>query len=263
MEPLTLAIDFDAVADLYDSYVRVDFDIPFWIQESKASPGKVLELGCGTGRVSIPLLKAGVQLSCVDYSSGMLACFRNKLRETGLACPVYRQDMVQLNLPDKYNLIFIPFHSFSEVVDSQRQLLALDRIRCHLSEYGVFICTLQNPVVRTTSMDGTLRPIGEFPRTDGGTLTVSTRLTFDAETGIASGDQVYDQYTAEKNLIGHRILKIQFRLFRKDEFLTLASTCGYEVQELYGDYQRQSFDEQASPFMIWKLRPATIHDRHF
>ena len=254
------AIDFDAVADLYDSYVRVDFDIPFWLQESKVSPGRVLELGCGTGRVSIPLLKAGIQLDCVDYSSGMLAQFKNKLRETGLACPVHCQDMADLDLPDRYDLIFIPFHSFSEVVDSQRQRLTLERIRLHLSEHGVFICTLQNPFVRTASMDGTLRPIGEFSLLDRGTLVVSTCLTFNPETRIASGNQVYEQYSADKNLIDRRVLNVRFRLFPKNEFESLASGCGYTVQELYGDYQRQPFDEQTSPYMIWKLRSASVDE---
>jgi SAM-dependent methyltransferase len=47
--------------------------IPFWRDEARSVPGKVLELTCGTGRVSIPLLKAGVHLTCLDYSPGMLA----------------------------------------------------------------------------------------------------------------------------------------------------------------------------------------------
>lgn len=262
MNPASSAIDFDAVADLYDSYVRVDFDIPFWLGESKATSGRVLELACGTGRVSIPLLKVNVQLTCVDYSAGMLAQFQRKLREMGLACPVYLQDIADLELPDRFDLIFLPFHAFSEILERRRQQRALQRIRTHLMEHGMFICTLQNPVVRTASMDGVMRRIGEFPLPDGGTVAVSTCLKFEEKTGIASGDQLYEQYTAEKNLIDHRVLKVRFRLFRKDEFLTLASTCGYQVQELYGDYQRQPFDEQTSPFMIWKLRPATIHDRH-
>ncbi len=121
-------IDFDAVADLYDTYVRTEFDIPFWLDETKATAGKVLELGCGTGRVSLPLLKAGVNLTCVDYAPGMLARLRKKLQERNLSCPVYRQDMAELDLPDPFDLIFVPFHSFSEIVDSQRQRRALQRI---------------------------------------------------------------------------------------------------------------------------------------
>ena len=60
--------DYDIVADIYDTYVPVDDDLDFFISETKKSPGEVLELMSGSGRVSIPLLKAGVKLTCVDIS---------------------------------------------------------------------------------------------------------------------------------------------------------------------------------------------------
>ena len=68
-------IDFGFVADLYDSYVNVSFDIPFYQSLCKGYHGNILELMCGTGRVSLPLIKDGVQLTCVDYSKEMLDVF--------------------------------------------------------------------------------------------------------------------------------------------------------------------------------------------
>ena len=61
------SIDFDQVADLYDSYVQVDFDVEFWKQEAATSAGKVLELMCGTGRIGMPLIEAGVSYTGLDY----------------------------------------------------------------------------------------------------------------------------------------------------------------------------------------------------
>jgi hypothetical protein len=52
--------NYDYIADLYDIYVPVTFDIDFFVRETKKSSGEVLELMSGTGRVSIPLLEAGV-----------------------------------------------------------------------------------------------------------------------------------------------------------------------------------------------------------
>jgi ubiquinone/menaquinone biosynthesis C-methylase UbiE len=52
-------INFDKVADIYDYYVNVDFDIPFFLKETEQQKGEILELMCGTGRISIQLLKAG------------------------------------------------------------------------------------------------------------------------------------------------------------------------------------------------------------
>lgn len=248
------SIQFDSVADLYDIYVRTDFDIPFWLDESRSIPGKVLELTCGTGRVSIPLLEAGVNLSCVDYSPGMLAQFQRKLMDRKLSCAVYCQDLVQLNIRDRFDLIFIPFHSFSEITDKQRQRQALKRIFSHLTEQGIFVCTLQNPVVRTSSMDGAMRLIGEFPMPEGGMLHVSARMTFDPSTHIASGEQVYEQVSPQKVCLHRHALGINFYLFDRQEFELLLGDSGFSVDALYGDYDRRSFDEATSTFMIWKLR---------
>jgi SAM-dependent methyltransferase len=246
-------IEFDRVADIYDTYVSVNFDLPFWLQEAGSVRGKVLELACGTGRVSIPLVKAGIDLSCVDYSSGMLDQFRLKLEREGLSCPLYCQDIAELVLPDRFDLIFIPFHSFSEILDRRKHNEALTRIRSHLSAGGKFICTLQNPVVRTASMDGAEHRIGEFPMRSGNTLVVRSMLTFDPETHLASGEQTYEQLTPDGHMVDHRLLALLFSLFGKAEFEDAAAQAGFMTEALYGNYDRRSFEPETSPFMIWKL----------
>jgi SAM-dependent methyltransferase len=72
--------DYDYIADLYDTYVPAAFDIPFFVDEARKSPGDVLELMSGTGRVSIPLLEAGIKLTCVDISAGLNAVLSDKLK---------------------------------------------------------------------------------------------------------------------------------------------------------------------------------------
>jgi SAM-dependent methyltransferase len=247
-------IAFDSVADLYDIYVCTEFDIPFWTEESNAVSGKVLELACGTGRVSIPLLRAGVDLTCVDYAPAMLARLREKLSHQGLSCPVYAQDMAELNLADRFDLIFIPFHSFSEITDPQRQRQALKRISAHLTDTGRFICTLQNPAVRTQSMDGEMHPIGGFPLPDGGVLKVDALMVFDPLTHIASGEQIYDRYSPEGMRRDRRVLQVNFFLFDKRAFEQLLPESGLAVEALYGDYDRRPSDDATSPYLIWKLK---------
>jgi ubiquinone/menaquinone biosynthesis C-methylase UbiE len=65
-------IQFDKVSNIYDNYVKVDSDIPFFLKETENYRDEILELMCGTGRVSIPLLEAGLSMTCVDNSKGML-----------------------------------------------------------------------------------------------------------------------------------------------------------------------------------------------
>ena len=91
-------INFDFVADIYDLYVNVETDIPFFLKETEGFEEEILELMCGTGRVSIPLLEAGRKLVCVDYSRGMLDIFRSKISKKNYNVNLIEQDVAELNL---------------------------------------------------------------------------------------------------------------------------------------------------------------------
>ncbi len=248
------AIHFDRIADLYDYYVTADFDLQFFLEEATKVQGKVLELTSGTGRLSIPLLQAGVDLTCVDYSEAMLGMLGRKLEQHGLSCRVIPMDITALSLDDRFALIFIPFHSFSEILEPQKQRSALERIREHLTETGEFICTLHNPVVRTPSMDGTLHRLGKFPTVSGGSLIVKYEMHYAPSSPVAHGKQFYEVYDEHANLISTRELEINFYVFARNEFEALARGTGFAISALYGNYDWSSFDDLISPFMIWRLR---------
>lgn len=156
-------IDFDFVADIYDAYVKVDFDIEFFNDYAKHSKGKILELMSGTGRVSIPLLNNGIELTCVDYSEEMLKVLERKAAGSGNRLKTVCQDVCELNLNEEYGLIFIPLNSFSEIADREKMKIALERIPNHLSDEGIFICTFYNPSFRIKTADGQYRVLGRFP----------------------------------------------------------------------------------------------------
>jgi len=61
-------IDYDRVADIYDLYVTSGLDVSFYLEEAGKVVGKVLELMCGTGRISVPLVEAGVDLTLVRHT---------------------------------------------------------------------------------------------------------------------------------------------------------------------------------------------------
>ena len=152
-------IDYDRVADVYDLYVTTDLDVGFYVQEATKVQGKVLELMCGTGRVSIPLLEAGVDLTCVDASAGMLARLEERLHARTLEARVVRADVRHLDLGEKeeFELVLVPFHSFSELASPRDRELAMRAVFGCLREGGRLVCPLHNPAIRARSADGALR----------------------------------------------------------------------------------------------------------
>ena len=107
----------------------------------------------GTGRVSLPLREAGIDLTCVDNSLEMLAILQRKLAQKGLTAPAFVQDVCALSLPKQYALIFIPFHSFAELltVEEQQRTLGVSRhIWPHPDASSAHCTTRQCACVRRT-----------------------------------------------------------------------------------------------------------------
>lgn len=248
------SIDFGKVADIYDSYVRADFDIDFWLNEACRQRGRVLELTAGTGRVSVPLLRAGVDLTCVDYCPEMLAVLKRKVSHEGFVCNIIEMDITELSLPIQYDLIFIPFNSFSEIIDRKSQRRTLVHIKQHLAEGGVFFCTLQNPAVKAVELDGRLGNIGTFASADGGTLTVAFESRYEKTSGLVHGFQHYEFRDKYGKSVGRRKMEINFRLLGREEFEDTALDAGLEVVDLYGNYDYAKFNEVKSPYMIWRMK---------
>lgn len=246
-------INFDYVADIYDFYVNTDFDVKFFMNETKDVKGEILKLMCGTGRVSIPLLKAGRKMVCVDYSAEMLDVFRKKIAGMNYNVELINMDVTELNLNRKFNFIFLPFHSLSEIISKELQIKALVKISEHLNKDGVFICTLQNPVIRLKFADGTLRVLGKFDITDNRNMIISYMNRYDENTKLVSGFQFYEIFDANNKLIEKRFLEINFKPIFYEEFLEMTNDTDIEIINIYGDYEYSDFDENKSGFMIFKL----------
>ncbi len=112
-------------------YVPAEYDIPFFLSEALKISGPVLELMAGTGRVSLPLIEAGVNLTCVDNSPEMLAILEEKLKTRGLKASLIPLDICQLDLPGKFNAALIPFNSFAHLISVEQQKEAMQRIVRH------------------------------------------------------------------------------------------------------------------------------------
>lgn len=252
------------VADLYDAYVNVDFDVDFFVDESRRAAGDdlslpVLELMVGTGRVSLPIIQAGIDLTCVELSGPMLARLQDKLDDAGLKATLIEADVSKMALPrNDYALALLPFNAFGELLNIDDQRATLTAVHDHLRPGGQFICTLHNPAIRRASVDGQFRLIGTFPlpaaRTDGAReLVMSSVQLPTADDTIVCSRQFYELYDANGRLAEKYCLDARFRLIPQVDFETLATAAGFRVTALYGNYDRSDFQPDTSPYMIWIL----------
>ena len=243
-------IDYDSVADLYDLYASTSYDYDFFVNEIEAQGTRVIELTAGTGRLSIPLIEAGANLTCVDISQGMLDVLSSKLQKKNLSARVICADICKLSFDSEFELAILPFQSFMELVGQEKQRTVLDAIFRALEIGGKFICTMHNPAVRCQVVDGILRIVGYFKK-DNGTLVVSG-----FEQGgrpIVMRHQFFEYFDASGNLEWKRLLRMQFELIGRQGFQSMAEHSGFKVVAVYGNYDRSEFAPLQSPVMIWVL----------
>ena len=249
------AVDYNQLASIYDALVTTDDDVPFFVEQATAAGGPVLELMAGTGRVSLPLARAGVQLTCVDSSSAMLVILERKLLAEGLRAELVCRDAAALDLEERFSLAFIAYNSFSEIVEDADRRALLDGVHRSLQPGGRFICTLQDPALRLTSpeMAGGQRRVS-FTDTTGRRLILVLRMTFDQRTMVGTGSERVEDADTGAEILD---LPIRFRLTSANQLRRLAEDAGLEVEALYGGYDRSPYRAGRTPQMVWVLRRAS------
>jgi SAM-dependent methyltransferase len=248
-------IKYETLADIYDTFVQVSLDIPFFLKAAKECHDEVLELMSGTGRVSIPMAEAGIKLTCVDISADMLLILKEKLESRRLSVEIQQADVCEFDLGRQFKLILLPFNSFSEILSSENQLKALHRIYLHLQPGGTFICTLHNPAVRKKSVDGQLHLWGNYPLINrNGTLLFWVTQDFDDSGHFVNGIEFFEEYNASGILISKRLVEFSFSLISKEEFEEMAQSAGFKIKKLYGNYYLEEYNKENSPYLIWLLQ---------
>ncbi len=148
--------------ELYDAIYADRDDIGFWQALAADANGPVLELGCGTGRVLLPLARAGLEITGLDFSAAMLARCRARL---GAEPPEVRgrvrlveADMTSFDLGRRFAAITCPFGGFQQLRTVEQQLACLDRCREHLLPGGTLVLDLPNPDPAPAAYAASRRP---------------------------------------------------------------------------------------------------------
>jgi ubiquinone/menaquinone biosynthesis C-methylase UbiE len=124
----------------------MDGDVAFYLAQARRTRGPILELACGTGRIAIPLARAGFEVTGLDRAPGMLAIARGKLRAEPIpGLRFVRGTMTRFSLPQRFSLVLIAFRSFQHLLTVREQRACLESVRRHLMPKGRLIVNLFDP----------------------------------------------------------------------------------------------------------------------
>jgi SAM-dependent methyltransferase len=233
-DPDCLALYDDA--DFYDrEFATRNFDIDFWRRRALHAGGPVLEIACGTGRLTLPIARAGVPITGLDVSAAMLARARSK--SAGLPFQWVHADCRDFALPGTYRLIFSAANALQHLHDTASHLAFFRCVRRHLAPDGEFIVDVMNPDVTKLSRKPSVRYwFRDFVGAAG-------PIRVEAASGYEPATQVlhFELFYLDAGGCLLRTKRVAMRCFFPQELDLLCRHAGWRVVEKLGSYEGEPF----------------------
>ena len=250
---------YDDWADIYDAvYADLTHDIDFYVDLARESGGPVLELGCGTGRISLPIAREGIAVTGIDISPRMIAIAHEKATKRGLSerCVFQSGDMATLQLAERFPLVIMPFRSFQSMLTTEEQRQALARVRERLAPGGVFAVDTFNPDASSLVNDETSRLAyhqKDVERAGGGTLVVWGQNGWDPVTQVNDVRLIIEE-VSDEGVVERRLMRdYEQRYIFRYEMEHLLELCGFDLEGVYGDFDGGPVTEDSED-LVWVAR---------
>ncbi len=225
-------------------------DVPFWLRMTGVVQGPVLELGCGTGRVTMPLAHEGVHVVGIDRSGEMLARARTRVRRQrrGVAPDLVRGDIRHLPFPDaSFQLVIAPYGILQSLLSDRDLKTTLAEVARVIEPDGMFGLELVADLpswgehAKRVSMRGRRSP--------GGT---QVTLLESVRQDTAKGLTIFDQEFVERRgrAVRRHAFALTFRTLSVPQMTRRLEAAGFQVEMLLGDYQGGPWDPRADVWII-------------
>lgn len=239
---------FDDLARFYDvDHADVTDDIGMYQHFALQVGSPVLELGCGTGRLALPLARKGHEVIAVDVSPAMLARLRAKLAaekpEVAERVRPVLTDMRQLDLGEEVPLAIIPFNTFMHLLTKEDQQTALGKAHLHLSPGGMLVVDIASPylfLLATAVETMTLQRELHDPET-GRAIHKFVSTQFDHANQIQRLLIVYDE-VAEDKTVKRTAIPVNLRYVFRFEMELLLERAGFHMERVYGSVDLDPLD---------------------
>ena len=255
------------IADYYDESPLVrgrTQDVAFYRNAVHEFGDPVLELGCGTGRITLALAEAGYGVTGLDISERMLERCTQKLAglptETRERVHLVQGNMVRFDLGEKFRVIIIPFRPMQHVLEIDEQIACLESVRRHLRAKGrrfgersgklildVFQTDaerMHDPAYQEESL------VTEYAMPDGRHVKIMERVAAFHRAQQRNDVEMIFYVTDARGKEERLVFAWTLRYFFRYEVEHLLARCGFRVSAVYGDFDRSPLAD-SSPEMIF------------
>jgi cyclopropane fatty-acyl-phospholipid synthase-like methyltransferase len=238
--------------ELYDAVTPPTFqgDVAWYRQKALDCGGPVLELGAGTGRVTIAVAEAGIPIHALDASQAMLDALKAKLatrpREVRSRVTLVHGDMRTFELSERFALVIAPFRAFLHNVSEEDRLACLDRVRQHLRPGGrvafnVFHPSLEYMAQHAGPLAGVWRWIGNYPLPGGGFVMRSEANKYDTVRQVVHSQHRYEEYAADGVLTRTSLNRLDLAYLYPADIRRVLTETGFQNITISGGFTGRAF----------------------
>ena len=191
-----------------------------------AGSGRALELGIGTGRIALPLLRRGIPVHGIELSRAMVARLRAKPGSEAIGITI--GDFATTTAPGSFSLVYLVFNTIGNLTTQEAQVACFRNVAAHLEPGGRFVIELEVPDLQRLPPGETFRP-------------------FD----MSEGHLGFDEYdVANQRLVSHHFTRVEgrwerfsmpFRYVWPAELDLMAQLAGMRLRERWADWNREPF----------------------
>lgn len=248
--------DYDRWAEIYDEFCQ-DFneDLNFYYSEAEVSRQPILELACGTGRLTIALACAGMKVVGLDSSDAMLDKAKEKLKSIGRVKGNIRFEkglMQKFKMSEKFGLVIVPSKSFQHLITPEYQTSCLTCIYDHLKNQGKLIIDIFNPNLKRIANTDTRERFfaKEYKNSTGNKIMAWDMPQYDILNQTLQDLIELEELDEEGILVNKQYFNLKLRYIFRYEMQHLLEKCGFKIKALYGSYQKNKFTKDSRD-MIW------------
>lgn len=228
-------------------------DLPYWFKLAQQYGDPILELGCGTGRVCLPLAEAGYKIIGIDNDLDMLLFAKKQINnQVQSQLHLIQADMREFSLHQKYNLIISPCNTLSTLPFSALKKTILN-IYQQMKTSASFAVSLPNPYIfeelpefsDTELEDEFIHPV------DGEPVQVSNRW-------VLENDQItfywyYDHLLSDGSVIRTEASTTHY-LFSTTDYIEIFREIGFSDVQLFGDYSFTGYSSDSAYLNILAVK---------
>lgn len=235
---------------LYHAHHSRDMqDLPFWLELAAQVGGPLLELGCGTGRLLLPLARAGYRCVGLDHDPAMLKFLQAQINSQLKPAPwLVIADISRFNFGVRFPLIILPCNTLS-TLDEDRRRACLGCVGKHIALGGIFAVSLPNPETLAQLLTSLVPEVEDefiYPQT-GNPVQVSSSWRRTGSTFYLTW--IYDHLLSDGRVDRFSIETIH-HILPVDGYLRDFRAAGLRIMGVYGDFDRSAYTNDSPTLII-------------